>query len=135
MLDPEPISRTGYNKLMKELKAILGSGRLRFRNQTYQIKLHPLGIDWPECDIRPQESLILINFDHPAYEQGVREDCAEIVVFRAIAARFARNESESSEEMYEELDKMIRFHAERMKRRKTKGKQESQTESELVLSE
>jgi hypothetical protein len=122
-------------KLMRELKALLGSGRLRFRNQTYEIKNRPLGMDWPECDIRPQESLILVNLDHPAYEQGIREDCTEIVVFRAIAARFARDESESSEEMYEELDKMIRFQAERMKKRKAKRRQGTQMESELVLSE
>jgi hypothetical protein len=121
-------------KLMKELKAILGSGRLRFRNQTYEIKPHPLGVEFPECDIRPQESLILVNLDHPAYEQGIREDATEIVVFRAIAARFARDNSESSEEMYDELDQMIRFQAERMKKRQTKGRKASQTESELVLN-
>jgi len=129
--DHPPISP----ELMKEIKAILGSGHLRFNNQNYEIKMRALGVDWPECDIRPLESLILVNFDHPAYEQGVREDCTEIVVFRAIAACFARNESDSSEEMYDQLDRMIRFHAERMKKRRTKGKQESQTESELVLSE
>ncbi len=122
-------------KLMKEIKAILGSGHLRFRNQTYEIKLHPLGEDWPECDIRHQESLILVNLDHPAYEQGIKEDCIEIVVFRAIAARFARDESDSPEEMYDQLDEMIRFHAERMKKRKAKRKPESSTESELLLSE
>ncbi len=112
-------------KLMKELKAILGSGRLRFRNQTYEIKTHALGEEWPECDIRPQESLILINLDHPAYEQSIREDCTEIVVFRAIAARFARDESDSSEEMYNQLDDMIRFHAERMEKRRVRNRQES----------
>jgi hypothetical protein len=122
------------SKLMKEIKAIFGSGRLRFRNQMYDIKIHPLGADWPECDIRQQESLILVNLDHPAYEQGINEDCIEIVVFRAIAACFARNDSESSEEMYEKLDEMIRFQAERMKKRRPKGKKPSQTESELVLN-
>ncbi len=119
-------------KLMKELKAIFGSGRLRFRNQMYEIKPHPLGVDWPECDIRPHESLILVNLDHPAYEQGIREDCIEIVVFRAIAARFAQDESESPEEMYGNLDDMIRFHAECMKKRKGKDRKRSVS---LVLSE
>jgi len=114
-------------KLMKELKAILGSGRLRFRNQNYEIKPHALGVEWPECDIRPHESLILINYDHPTYEQGIREDCTEVVVFRAIAARFARDESDSSDEMYEKLDGMIRFQAERMKKRKTKNKKPVKT--------
>lgn len=129
--DHPPISP----KLMKELKAILGSGRLRFRNQTYEIKPKAMGPLFPECDIRPEESLILVNLDHPAYEQGIREDCIEIVVFRAIAARFARDESESSDEMYEDLDQMIRFQAERMKKRKVKSGKSSQTESELVLTE
>jgi hypothetical protein len=122
------------SKLMKELKAILGSGRLRFKNQTYEIKPKAMGPLFPECLIRPQESLILINLDHPAYEQGIIQECTEIVVFRAIAARFARDDSESSEEMYDKLDEMIRFQAERMKKRQTKGRKASQTESELVLN-
>jgi len=121
------------SNLMKEIKAILGSGHLRFRNQNYTIKRHALGSDWFECEIRAKESLILINLDHPSYEQGIREDCTEIVVFRAIAACFARNESESAEEMYEKLDQMIKFHAERMKRRGVKRRQETQMESNLVL--
>jgi hypothetical protein len=121
-------------KVMREIKAILGSGRLRFRNQIYEIKLHPLGQDFPECNIRPEQSLILINLDHPAYEQGVEEDCVEITAFRAIAARFAQDESESSEEMYGKLDEMIRFHARKTKDRRSKRKRELQEESELLLS-
>jgi len=121
--------------LMKEIKAILNSGHLRFKNQTYEIKMHASGVDEAECSIRPQESLILVNLDHPAYEQSIRENCTEIVVFRAIAARFARDENDSSEEMYDELDKMIRFHAERMKKRRNKSEKVSQIESELVSSE
>jgi len=116
-------------KLMKEIKAILGSGRLHFRNQIYEIKLHPLGQDFPECDIRPGQSLILVNLDHPAYEQGVEENCVEITVFRAIAARFALDESESTEEMYDRLDKMIKFHARRTKDRRSKHKRELQKDS------
>jgi len=103
---------------MKEVKATLGSGHLRFGNQFYEIKQLPRGLDFPECDIRPRESLILVNLDHPAYEQGIDENCVEITVFRAISARFAADMSESPEEMYEQLDRMIRFHAERTKGRK-----------------
>jgi hypothetical protein len=121
--------------LMKEIQAILNSGHLRFRNQTYDIKTHALGADWAECDIRPQESLILVNLDHPAYEQSIRENCTEIVVFRAIAARFACDDSDSPEQMYDQLDEMIRFHAERMKKRKNKSEKVSQIESEPVSSE
>jgi len=119
-------------KLMKEIKAVLRSGHLHFKNQSYQIKLHPLGLDFPECDIRPRESLILVNLDHPAYEQGIEEDCVEIIIFRAIAARFAGDDSESPEEMYDKLDKMIRFHAKRTRDRRGKRKQASQKELELV---
>lgn len=115
-------------KLMREINAVLGSGKLRFKNQTYEIKTRPLGVEWPECDIRQEESLVLINLDHPAYEQGIREDCIEIVVFRAIAARFARDDSETPDEMYDGLDDMIRFQADRMKRRKSKQKQALQME-------
>ena len=93
-----------------------------------------MGINWPECDIRPHESLIYINLDHPAYDQGIRENCTEIVVFRAIAARFALDESESSEEMYEKLDEMIRFQAERMKKRRAKSKTALEMELEPVVS-
>ena len=126
----QPISPT----LMEEINAIINSGRLRFRNQTYDIKTKPLGADWAECDIRPLESLILINLYHPAYEQSIREDCTEIVVFRAIAARFARDESESPEEMYDQLDELIRFHADRMKKRKNQGGQTSEAESATAVS-
>lgn len=120
-------------ELMKEITAILGSGRLQFKNQNYEIKPKALGIDWPECDIRPTESLILVNLDHPAYEQGIIEKCIEIIVFRAIAARFARDESESSDEMYEKLDDMIRFQAERMKKRKLKDTKTSQEVIDLKI--
>ncbi|MCJ7655701.1 MAG: ATP-binding protein, partial [Dehalococcoidia bacterium] len=119
-------------KIMEEIKAILSSGRLRFQNQTYEIKLRPLGQDYPECDMRPEQSLILVNLDHPAYEQAVDEECVEITVFRAIAARFAEDESGSPEEMYDKLDRMIRFHATRTKDRKRRNKNRSSDEAELL---
>jgi len=37
--------------------------------------------------------------------------------------------------MYDKLDEMIRFQAERMKKRKAKSRKASQIEPELVLSE
>lgn len=110
-------------ELMREIRAAIGVGKLHFGGQTYEIKTHPLGQDFPECDIRYEQSLILVNVDHPAYDQGVEQDCIEITVFRAIAARFAEGNSESPEEMYERLDQMIRFHARRTKdRRERQGK-------------
>ncbi len=107
-------------QIMKEINAILGSGRLRFKNQSFDIKTRALGVDYFECNVVPTESLILINLDHPTYDQGIRERCIEVVVFRAIAARLACDESESPQEMYEELDQMLRFQADRMKRRRAK---------------
>ena len=119
------LERKGLKKgippsIMQEIKAILGSGRLRFKNQTYQIKTWPLGEDFPECDIRAEESLVLVNLNHPAYDQGIEENCIEITAFRAIAAAFAREDTSSSDEMYEKLDNMIRFQAKRMKTRRAK---------------
>ncbi len=105
--------------IMKEINAILGSGRLRFKNHSFEIETRALGVDYFECNIIPTESLIVINLDHPTYDQGIREKCIEIVVFRAIAAHLACDESESPQEMYEELDQMLRFQADRMKKRRT----------------
>lgn len=107
--------------LFKEIKALLGPGKIRFKNQSYDIKIDALGVDYFECDIRPKESLIIINIDHPTYEQGIKEKCIEIVAFRAIAAGFALIDSKSPEELYKDLDQMIRFQAIRMKRRKNKN--------------
>jgi hypothetical protein len=58
--------------------------------------------------------------DHPSYEQGIKEKCIEIIAFRAIAARFALIHSQTPDELYKELDQMVRFQATRMKRRKSK---------------
>jgi len=120
--------------LMKEIEAIPASGRLRLGNQSYEIKRHPLGEEYPECDIRREQSVIYINLDHPAYEQGVEEDSVEITVFRAIATRFAEDESDSAEEMYEKLDALVRFHAMRTKHRRTASKPEAESESRLLLT-
>jgi len=106
--------------LLKEVKALLGPGKIKFKNQSYDIKIDALGVDYFECDIRTNESLIIINMDHPTYEQGIREKCIEIVAFRAIAARFALIDSKFPEELYKELDQMIRFQATRMRRRKNR---------------
>ncbi len=105
---------------MKEINTILGSGRLRFKNQSFDIKTRALGVDYFEFTVIPTESLIIINLDHPTYDQGIREKCIEIVVFRAIAAHLACDESESPQEMYETLDQLLRFQADRMKRRRAK---------------
>lgn len=107
--------------VMREISASLGVGRLRFRGHSYDIKLHPLGSDFPECDIKATESLVLVNLDHVAYEQAVADRCVDTVMFRAIAGRFASLETETSEEMYEKLEEMVKFQAERARRRRNEA--------------
>lgn len=106
--------------ILQEVKALLGPGKIRFKNQFYDIRTAALGMDYFECDIRIKESLIIINIDHPSYEQGIKQNCIEIVAFRAIAARFALIDSQSPDELYKELDQLIRFQANRMTRRKNR---------------
>lgn len=50
----------------------------------------------------------------------------------AIAARFAKGESESPEAMYEQFDKTIRFHAKRTGDRRAEPKQVSQKEEQTI---
>ena len=109
-------------ELMEEIRAILGSGPLKFAGRVFEVKQAWLGEDSPECDILWEESLVLINLDHPAYEQARANRCVEITTFRAVAAALAAEECETAQEMYEELDSLIRFQAGRMGKRAQKGK-------------
>jgi hypothetical protein len=119
-------------KLMEEIRALLGSGKLRFAGRLFEVKTAPLGEDSPECDIRWEESLVIINLDHPAYEQARANRCVEITTFRAVAGALAAEECETAGEMYEELDSMIRFHAERMGKRARKGKADTIEDSTVT---
>lgn len=102
------------------IEATLGSGRLRFNDVPYIIRQDNLGELRPECQVRREEhpAVILVNIDHPAYAQAVEERCVHITVFRAIAGALAATETDSSKDMYDYLDDMIRFQAGRMKERK-----------------
>ena len=108
--------------LMEKLKATIGEGSIYLGNKRYKITMEPLGIEDWECWIDDRELLININTSHPAYDQAVVEKCVEMIVFRAIAAAFARKESTTSEELYEHLDKLIRFHSKRMEERRVISK-------------
>ena len=63
-------------------------------------------------------AVIVVNIDHPAYGQAVEERCVHVTVFRAIAGALAAAGTDSSKDMYDYLDDMIRFQAGRMKERK-----------------
>lgn len=108
--------------LREELKGIAGHGNIYIGNKRYKITTKPMGIDDYECRIDDNALIININIDHPSYEQAVAEKSVEIPVFRAIAVAFALKESNTPIELYERLDEMIRFQAERMEIRRTKSK-------------
>lgn len=104
--------------LREELKGLIGHGTIHLGDKRYKVTLKPLGIDDWECRIEDQALVININTSHPAYGQAVAEKAVEITVFRAIAAARAWKESETPENLYEQLDSMIRFQAERMVKRR-----------------
>lgn len=83
----------------------------------YIIKQDNLGELRPECEVRREEhpAVIVVNTDHPAYEQAIEERCVHVTVFRAIAGALAATETDSSRDMYDYLDDMVRFQARRMK--------------------
>jgi hypothetical protein len=118
--------------IMEEIRAILGVGRLRFAGRSLEVKTAHLGEDFAECDVRWEESLVLVNLDHPAYDQAVANRCVEIVTFRAVAAALALEECTSAAEMYTELDSMVRFHAARMGQRARKRHTEAPDEDEML---
>jgi hypothetical protein len=100
---------------------LYGNGRLRFRGQTFYVQVLPRGEAAPECEIARYESLIIVNEEHPSYAEAERNRWTEGIVFRAVATRFACEESTTAEEAYELLDKMTRFAAQHDIRRRGKG--------------
>jgi hypothetical protein len=97
---------------------VLGTGRLRIRNQTFDVRVEPLGEGAPECEIRRDQALVIVNESHPSYEEALRNRWTEIVVLRAVAARFAADVSATAAESYEVLDDILRFAAIRAKRKR-----------------
>ena len=100
---------------------VYGSGRLRFRGQTFHVEVLPRGEAAPECEIVRSESLVIVNEDHPSYAEGERSRWTEAIVFRAVATKFACEESTTAEEAYELLDRMTRFAAQHNARMRAKG--------------
>jgi hypothetical protein len=105
-------------RLRKELDALPGIGQIQLGNRRYKITMKPLGVDDFECRIDDEAAVININVSHPAYEQAVEEKSVEITVYRAIGNAFAWKESETSEEMYQLIDELIRFQAFRLATRR-----------------
>jgi hypothetical protein len=101
------------------IPVMYGAGRLRFRGQSFQVRVEPRGEGAPECVIVREESLVIVNEQHPSYEDAERNGWTEGVVFRAVATRFACEESHTAQEAYELLDKMTRFAAQHAKRKRS----------------
>jgi hypothetical protein len=100
------------------IPVVLGSGRLRFRNQTFQVVIAPRGEAAPECEIQRDHGRVIVNEQHPSYEEAVRNRWTEAVVLRAVATKFVCEESPTAAEAYEMLDEILRFAAKRSKRRR-----------------
>lgn len=97
---------------------VFGSGQLRFRNQVFEVRIEPIGEAAHECEIRREQGVVIVNELHPSYEEALRNRWTDIVVLRAVAARFACDESGSATEAYELLDDILKFAATRAKRRR-----------------
>lgn len=103
---------------VETIPVVYGPGRLRFRGQSFQVRVEPRGEASPECEIVREESLVIVNEDHPAYDEAERNRWTEGIVFRAVATKFACEESNTAEEAYELLDKMTRFAAQHARRKR-----------------
>lgn len=107
-------------KKREELKGLMSEGSINLGNKRYKVVTEPLGIDDYECRIDDKVLLVVINISHPAYDQAVAEKAIELTVFRAIADAFAHEESQTSGEMYDKIDEMLRFQSKRVEQRRTK---------------
>jgi hypothetical protein len=100
------------------VNVVLGTGRLRIKSQVFDVRVEPLGEDAPECEFRRDQGAVIVNSSHPSYEEALRNRWTDVVVLRAVAARFACDESATSAEAYELLDDILKFAARRSKRRR-----------------
>lgn len=114
-----PVGITNKKK-REELQGLIGEGSIHLGNKRYKVVTQPLGVDDYECRIDDEVLLVVINISHPAYDQAVAEKAVELTVFRAIADAFANKISQTPIEMYEEIDRMLRFQARRVAWRREK---------------
>jgi hypothetical protein len=108
---PQPAPQTNLIPVM------FGSGRLRFRSQIFEVKLEPRGPGAPECLLFREQGLLVVNQDHPSYDEAERAGWSEGVVLRSVATRLACDHSSTAEEAYVLLDEILRFAAGHAKRK------------------
>jgi hypothetical protein len=98
-----------------------GPGRIRFRSRILGVEVAHLGPDSPECEIRRTESLLLVNEDHPAYEEAERGGWVDGIVLRSVATRLACDHASTADEAYALLDEIVRFAAAHESRRQRRA--------------
>jgi len=117
-VDHPPEDALDRPHVTEAIPVVFGSGRLRFKNQTFFVTIEPRGPDSPECEILKDVSRVVVNEQHPSYEEAVRNHWTEGVVIRAVATRFACDDQRSAGEAYMMLDDMLRFAVNYSKRRR-----------------
>jgi hypothetical protein len=100
------------------IPVIFGEGRLRFRSQIFEIRIEPLGVAAAECEIYRDRGLLVVNQDHPSYDEAERAGWSEGIVLRAVATRLACDHSSTADEAYALLDEILRFAAGHAKRKR-----------------
>ncbi len=108
------------NSLKEKLLATSGEGNIRIANKEYKVVASPRGEDDPECLIDDSIKTIWINTSHPSYEVAVVDyKNVDLILFRVIASTWAYKTcveySLSVESMYDKIDEMVRFHANKIK--------------------
>jgi hypothetical protein len=99
------------------IPVIFGEGRLRFRSQIFEVRIEPLGVAAAECEIYRERGLLIVNQDHPSYDEAERAGWSEGIVLRAVATRLACDHSSTAGEAYVLLDEILRFAAGQAKRK------------------
>jgi hypothetical protein len=99
------------------IPVMFGEGRLRFRDQVFEVRIEPLGVAARECEIYREKGLLIVNQDHPSYDEAERAGWSEGIVLRAVATRLACEHSSTADEAYALLDEILRFAAAQSKRK------------------
>jgi hypothetical protein len=99
------------------IPVMFGPGRLRFRSQIFEVKIEPRGSGAPECLLFREQGLLVVNQDHPSYDEAERGGWSEGVVLRSVATRLACDHSSTADEAYALLDEILRFAAAHAKRK------------------
>lgn len=101
------------------IPVFFGAGRLRFRSAVFEVLINPLGVDAAECELYLDRGQLVVNSDHPTYEEAERGGWTEAVVLRAVVTRLACHEASTADEAYGLIDQILRFAAAFSKRKST----------------